>query len=96
VLVLARLELAAVVLALVLEHLDPAFALAAILALAVVVGGLQAPLPAQPLTPKHRPGMPSTATADAISAVPDTTIAAAVMAILAPDFWLSFILLSYA
>jgi hypothetical protein len=40
--------------------------------------------------------MPSTATADAISAVPDTTIAAAVMAILAPDFWLSFILLSYA
>jgi len=37
---LTVLELAALVLALVLEHLDPALALAGILALAVVLGGL--------------------------------------------------------
>ena len=37
---LAVLELAAVAIALVLEHLDPALTLAGILALAMVLGGL--------------------------------------------------------
>jgi hypothetical protein len=57
---------------------------------------LQAPLPAQALTPKQRPGIPSTAKAEAISAVLETTMAAAVMAILAPDLLFSFIFLSCA
>jgi hypothetical protein len=40
--------------------------------------------------------MPSTAKAEPIRAVPETTIAAAVIASLAPDFWVSFIFLSCA
>ena len=75
----------AVVLAFVLEHRDPALALAGILALAVVLGALTGALAGAAID------------AEAASrAVPETTIAAAVIASLAPDFWVSFIFLSCA
>src|SRR6516225_2377915 len=54
---------------------------------------LQAPWPLQPLTPKQRPSICS-AEAVAISVAPEMIRAAAVMAIVAPDFSVSFIFLS--
>src|SRR5712691_11241399 len=51
---------------------------------------LQAPWPLQPLTPKHWPLTVSAEAAD-ITVAPDMMRAAAVMAIAAPDFCVSFI-----
>ena len=88
---LDRLPLAAGVGAFGLQHLEPAVAFAVILVLAVILGDLQLPWPLQPFTPKQRP-LKVSALAAAMSVAPEMIRAAAVMAILAPDFLVSFIL----
>jgi hypothetical protein len=89
---LALLKRAALIGALGVEHLEPAFAFARVLAVAVIDGVLQAPLPAQRFTPKQRP-LKFSALAVATSA-PETISAAAVMTILAPIFCMRFVFLS--